>query len=237
MFGRKSVIHESMSRTKGSTLRRDAAAAATSLGAGAVLGLVASGCVDPEHDFDDWLARTADARSFVPVVEGGSSDSSLPDAGFGGTYLMACLSSLDPNPAQALLFRADARFMPATTGGGGTLDFSQTPLVKNAQTIDDSAPMGSTVTANGSAVAPDGTCDVRVGATTIPASADPLGAQIVFADSTLHVHVSTGELCAALSGHVTSPLDTNLDPTRSFCVFRSQAAPFPVFQSGDFHCP
>jgi hypothetical protein len=210
--------------------------------ASATLATLATGCVDPKHDFDDWLARTADARSLVPVFDGGASDgaageSSLPDAGFGGTYLMACLSSLNPNPAQALLFRADAQFTPAAAGGGGTLDFSQTPLVTGAQTIDDSAPMGSTSSVNGSVVALDGTCDVHVGPTTIPASADPLGAQIVFADSALHFHVSSGGLCAALSGHVTLPLDTNLDPTRSFCIFRPPTPPFPVFQSADFHCP
>jgi hypothetical protein len=93
------------------------------------------------------------------------------------------------------------------------------------------------VTVNGSTVAPDGTCDVHIGATTIPAAADPLGAQIVFSDSLLHVRVSTDDLCASLSGHVTSPLDTELDPTRSFCVFRAGTPPFPVFQSADFHCP
>jgi hypothetical protein len=233
MFGRKTVIHESMSTLKWSTLRQVAAAGPLAC---ALALLTTAGCVDPKLDYDDWLARTADARAATPALEAGGSDAALPDAGFGGTYLMACLSSLDPNPAQALLFKADLRFTPAA-GGGGTFDFAQTPLLTNAQDVTQVAPMGTPVAVDGSPVAPDGTCDVHIGATTIPTTADPLGLQIVFTDSTLHFHVSAMPLCAALSGHISAPQMTDLDPTRSFCVIRSSTPPFPTFQAADFHCP
>jgi hypothetical protein len=202
----------------------------------AAASLVLAGCVDAKQDFDDWAARTANARSAGPVIEAGPSDSALSDASFGGTYLMACLSSLNPNPAEALLFKADALFTPMA-GGGGTFAFTQTPLVKNAQDVTQIAPMGTPVAVPSSPVAPDGTCDVHIGPTTIPASADPIGPQIVFTDSSLHFHLTASPICASLSGHVTMPLTTDLDPTHSFCVLRPSTPPFPTFTAADFHCP
>jgi hypothetical protein len=224
-----------MSRLKWSTLRQLSATEPLALVAAALV-LGGAGCVDPKQDFDDWAARTADARSAGPVLEAGPSDSALPDASFGGTYLMACLSSLNPNPAEALLFKADARFTPSP-GGGGTFDFTQTPLVKGAQDITQIAPMAMTVVAPTATVGPDGTCDVHIGATTIPAAADPIGPAIVFTDSLLHFHVSAMPICASLSGHVTMPLTTDLDPAHSFCILQSPTPPFPTFAASDFHCP
>jgi hypothetical protein len=233
MFGRKSGIHESMLRLKWSTLRQVTAAGPLAL---VWPSLSMAGCVDPKQDFDDWVGRTADARAVTPPSDAAVSDSALPAAGFQGTYLMACLSSLNPNPAQALLFRADLRFTPAP-GGGGTFDFTQTPLVVNPPDVMHAAPGAMAVTRNGSPVAADGTCDVDIGATTIPASADPLGLQIVFTDSVLHFQVSAMPPCASLSGHISAPEMTDLNPARSFCVLRSSTPPFPTFQASDFRCP
>jgi hypothetical protein len=222
----KSDIHQSMSSVKWSTLPL------------AVAGLLASGCVDPKRDYDDWLARTADARSVVVTFEAGVSDAGAPETAFEKTYLMACLSALSAgNAGEALLFKADAKFTPASGTGGGTFDFTQTPLVAHAHDITQAAPNGMAVTVNGSPVAADGTASVHIGPTTIPMEADPIGADIVFTDSTLLFHVSEDALCAGLSGHVSEPVVSDLDPAQNFCIFRPSTSPFPAFQASDFHCP
>jgi hypothetical protein len=232
MFARKSDNHESMPEMKWSMLRRWSAWAAF----GTLFVGGANGCVDPTDDLNDWLSRTADARSPQPVSDGsGPTTCELSDAGFSNTYLMACLSSLSPNPAEPFLFRTEARFTPAA--GGGTFDFTETTLNVGAQSISATAPGAPTVTVNGSAVAADGTSDVHIGMTLIPASADPLGPEVDFSDSHLYFRVCPGDLCANLSGHVTMPIDTPLEPASNICVFRPATPPFPTFQSADFHCP
>jgi hypothetical protein len=196
----------------------------------------AAGCVDPTDDLNDWLSRTADARSPQAVSDGsGPTTCELSDAGFSNTYLMACLSSLSPNPAEPFLFRAEARFTPAA--GGGTFDFTETTLVVGAQNISATASGAPTVTVSASAVAPDGTSDVHIGPTLIPAGADPLGPEVDFSDSDLHFRVCPDDLCANLSGQVTMPIGTTLDPATNICVFRSATAAFPTFTAADFHCP
>jgi hypothetical protein len=223
-----------MPEMKWSTLRRWSAAGA--FAACPLLGGVV-GCVDPTDDLSDWLSRTADARSPQPASDanGGPGDGGLGDASFSATYLMACLSSLSPNPAEPFLFRTDAHYTPAASGG--TFDFTETTLVVGAQSVSAVAPGAPTVTVNGTAVLPDGTCDVHTGATLIPGSADPLGPEIDFSDSDLHFRVSPDDLCANLSGQVTTPISTTLDPATNICIFRSATPPFPAFQATDFHCP
>jgi hypothetical protein len=232
MFARKSGIHESMAEMKWSMSRRWT----TRAGFAALwipLGTV--GCVDPTNDLNDWLSRTADARSPQAVVEAGPTDAGLSDAPFSVTVLMACLSSLNPNPSQPFLFAAEARYTPAA--GGGTFDFTETTLSVGAQSLSQVAPGALTVTVNGSAVAPDGTTDVHIGKTIIPGSADPLGPEVDFSDSDLHFHVSPDDLCASLSGTVVKPIAATLDPSLNTCIFRSATPPFLSFQQTDFHCP
>ncbi len=185
---------------------------------------------------NDWLSRTADARSPQAVVEAGPTDSGPGDAGFSSTYLMACLSSLNLDPSQPFLFNATARYTPAAAGGG-TFDFTETTLVVGAQSVSQVAPGAPTATVNGSAVAPDGTCDVHIGKTDIPGNADPLGPEVDFSDSDLHFHVSPDDLCANLSGTVSAPIATTLDPSMNICILRAPTSPLPMFQSGNFHCP
>jgi hypothetical protein len=234
MFERKSDIHESMPEMKWSTLRRWPTGAGFAMLGTLLVGAV--GCVDPTEDLNDWLSRTADARSPQAVVEAGPTDAGPGDASFSNTYLMACLSSLNLDPSQPFLFNAVARYTPAATGGG-TLDFTETTLVVGAQSITQIAPGAPTVTVNASTVAPDGTCDVHIGQTLIPGSADPLGPEVDFSDSDLHFQVSPDDLCANLSGTVVAPIATTLDPSMNHCVLRLPTSPLPRFQLADFHCP
>jgi hypothetical protein len=221
-----------MPEMKWSMLRTGSARASL---AALCIPLWAAGCVDPTNDLNDWLSRTADARSPQAVVEAGPTDSGPGDASFSNTYLMACLSSLNLDPSQPFLFSTQARYTPAASGG--TFDFTETTLIVGAQSVSEVASGAPTVTVNGSAVAADGKCDVHIGKTLIPGSADPLGPEVDFSDSDLHFQVSPDDLCANLSGTVVAPIATTLDPSMNICILRSATPPIPSFQSSDFHCP
>ncbi|HEY8039406.1 MAG TPA: hypothetical protein VIF15_06410 [Polyangiaceae bacterium] len=193
---------------------------------------LSSACVDPSQDYNDWLARTGDAR-VAETPDSSGLDGSLPDGGFQETLLMACLGALAGGDVRdEVLLTATAKYTPAP-GGGGTFTFSDTPLVIGA--TDLTQTVGDTVT-DTEPVAPDGTCAIAFGPSNVPAAASRLG-EIVFAKSTLHFIINGTQLCAGEEAVVTSPLTTTLDPAHNPCIFRSGTPPFPTFQSSDFHCP
>src|SRR5258708_7939978 len=83
-----------------------------------VTGLGAGGCVTPKSDYEDWLARTGDARAAQPVVDSGAFEAALPDGGFDNTYFMACASQIvGSDITKATLFAAHAVYTPSAGGG------------------------------------------------------------------------------------------------------------------------
>jgi hypothetical protein len=201
----------------------------------ALFGAVGVACLDPKQDFNDWLALSADARA-PEVVESGTLDA-VPDGGFTGAYVMACVNDLVPGVANATVFVAQLTFTEAGGAGNGTFDFSNTPLIAHA--TDTSMTAGMATTVKGSKVTA-GKCDVTFGMTTIPAAANPSGSgTIVFSDSVLHFQIaSSTQVCANLNGHLTMPIMATLDQPDNYCAFKpAQGTSVPMFTMADFHCP
>jgi len=201
-------------------------------------------CVDPKTDYDNYLARTADADTIPVNTSDASFDGVSGDAaGFQGqNYVMVCVSqTLMDNPAQPTLFVATASFMPTDTMGDGTFDFTDTALVVGATDTTDLAG-GAPTPVNGSIVT-GGKVDVVFGMTTIPGPADPLvgAGPIVFTEDTLHVLIGPGSnLCATITGHTTEPIATDLT-IDNYCIFfpfEGSKGTVPASLTLDqFHCP
>ena len=200
-------------------------------------------CVNPKTDYDDYLARTADADITVPT-EDASFDGLSGDAGFmNQNYVMACVSeSLQDDPTKPTLFIATASFLPSDSTGDGTMNFSDQALVVGA--TDTTNLAGSDPVAINGSVVTGGKVDVNFGATSVPANADPLGlGPIVFSDNTLHIYILQGpgnNLCATLSGDTTEPLATVLHANANFCAFfpyQGAVGTVPPLTSANFHCP
>jgi hypothetical protein len=202
-------------------------------------------CVNPKTDYDDYLARTADANTTVPTEDASFDGLSGSDAGFmNQDYVMACVSqTLQDDPTKPTLFIATASFIPSDSNGDGTFNFSDQALVVGSTDTSSANIAGPPVSVNGSVVT-GGKVDIVFGMTSVPAAADPLGVgvgPIVFSDNTLHVDISPGNnLCASLSGHTTAPLATTLDPTQNFCAFfpyQGVTGTVPPLTAANFHCP
>ncbi len=201
------------------------------------IAVPSASCVDPKSDYDDWLNRTADSRAAAQNPDAGLPVDAAPptDAGFDQQLVMACLPFLaGGNVRDAILFAVSAKFT-ASPSGGGTLDFSDTPLLIGA--TDTSMTTGTGASAMGVAIAPDGTGVVNLGPGTIPANANPLGSEVQLTDSALHVIISGTSMCAGESGHISSPVTADLQPPQNPCIFFPATPPFPALALSQFHCP
>jgi hypothetical protein len=206
----------------------------------ACVALLVSGCIEPKQDFDDWLAKTADARGGTnsEAVDAEAFDGAAPDGGFSGAYFMACLPNIARGDAtQSLRFQVAATFT-ASSGGNGMLDFHSTPVPVSA--TDLSQTVGSQNGEDG-AVVSNLLADVVYGQLFIPAVANKLGNDVTFSDLTLHVHLlSSSQFCGVLSGHVIKPVPIDLTGPGSFCImqmFAQPSGPLPMLTAQEFHCP
>jgi len=212
------------------------------LSAAAVAGLACPACVNPKQDYDDYLARTADANFTPANTDDASFDGSSADGGFASqSYVMGCVSqATNGSVNDTTYFVATATFHASDTTGDGTFDFVDTALIATATDTTQSAG-GDTIPINGSVVT-GGKVDVVYGPTSIPASGDPLKiGPIVFSDTTLHFLIGPGtHLCATLSGDVTAPLPQTLVAANNICVFfpfsGATGTVTPLTQD-QVHCP
>jgi hypothetical protein len=178
-------------------------------------------CVDPQSDYENWLTRTTDARAGGPILVEASFEAGLPEGGFQQTYLMACASQLANNAvSKANIFVSTLTYTPSGgSGQSGTLTASNHSLVVGATDMSQTVGTPGIGTCTVSA---DGRCDMLFGPSTIPGAADPVvpGQDIVFTSSALHYVLSSEtQLCADLSGSVTSPLNFTFDPSKNVCIF------------------
>jgi hypothetical protein len=204
-------------------------------------------CVDPLKDYNDYLARTADADTTIPTDDAAAYDAPSADGGFQNQmYVMACVSqATQDNATDAVYFVGTGTFIETDSMGDGTFNWVDTALpYTNNGTTPPSTTMptvGETVPVNGSVVT-GGKVDVAYGATTTPAAADPIGGDIVFVNSTLHFLIGPGtNLCATLSGDLMDPLQIPmLDPKQNICIFTAftgSSTTFAPFTQDQFHCP
>jgi hypothetical protein len=219
---------------------------------GAVMGvplafcLAVAGCVDPKSDYQAYLSRTAAARAAAEEADAGAVASAAPDAAFQQTYLMACLAGLfGGNVNDAMLFASSLTYTP-TSGGGGQLGVTDTPLVVGARRLTQT--VGSTVTAAPTPVAPSGTATVVLPDSVVPAAANPTGmGDIVFDnDPPLQadfIFVPTADagvrVCAGLVGRTDRPVVATLTAQDTPCIFIPLAPTdeLPQLTEGEFHCP
>jgi hypothetical protein len=209
------------------------------------LAPAAAACVTPKDDYEDFLARTADARaalSVVKPVDAGAFEAALPDGGFEGAYFMSCLASVAlGDPTKALNFSTNLEVLPGADGGS-TLSLAATALVFGA--TDLSQTVGGANMASGTL---DGTGVGHVVfpmTLAIPGAANPIspGMDITIAPGTdLKFYVSTSSLlCAGLAANITAPERLTLAQNATPCVLRSfpqPSGPLPTLTADDYHCP
>jgi hypothetical protein len=202
-------------------------------------------CVDPEKDYDDYVARTADAHAPPPLpmsFDSGAETGPLyaPDAGFkSNLYFMSCLTgNAEGDPSKASTSVATITFAPQS-GGGGSITLGNQALTIDPSSLSNVTGLYYQASPANAPVAPDGAATVTWGNTTIPADANPVTMMdLVFSSSTLALHVeSETQICGNLSGNLIQPIQTQITGPCVFRLLPSATSPIPSLQLGDFHCP
>jgi hypothetical protein len=204
-------------------------------------------CVTPKDDYEDFLARTADARAALmvsPTTDAAPIDAALPETGFGGTYYMACMTPQSGDSvANALSFDVTLQVVPPKDGGGSQVALTTLALVTRATNISQVAPGAVASTATGTVDTMGVGAVVYSVPTTIPGGADPIlpGAAIqINTGAAYQLTISSPtQICAGFSGYTSSPIPMTLAPAQNPCVFRIPAADgsLPTLSADDFVWP
>lgn len=167
------------------------------------LGVVLTGCPDPEGQFAEFEARqdeisgsggqgTGGATACTPTVLGEAD----------GVYIFALSATIDPDKAFAL----DATVI-TSAADPLSVDMTFQPLAKEDQTT----PVGSEIVFTGLPVNADGTFEWDLGMITLINAANPISAFDVEATLTLHGSLCGGDalgfICGDVTGLVTKPLN------------------------------
>lgn len=194
----------------------------------AVAGVVASACVNPQGDFDNYADKTA------PYRENGAKDAAAPDAAppteaVQGLYFGSCLSTLAFFRLDRVLrFYTQTTFTPDASGGGGHLVMKLTPLKLGPTvngvsspptTVSQSETVGSTFTLD-SPTTPQGSYSGSLGEVTVPGAANPIsGRDIVIEGTALAGRFAKERFCGQLSGNVVKPVPVTLNGPENTCIF------------------
>ena len=210
-------------------------------GATLLAGAIVVACVTPENDYKDWQGRIANVEQELPeasVAEGGVIEGGL-DTAFSQQYVMACGTQLAPGDVtKATYYLVSIQFAPGSPGLG-SVTLTDQALIVGATGISGSNLVGASGTTT-CTVQSDGTCAASFGPSVVPAAADAeiANTEVDFADSTLHLVIgSETQICASLSGDVTSPVPTQLTAAQNPCPFKETTGQIPSFTNADLHCP
>jgi hypothetical protein len=221
--------------------------------------------VTPKDDYDDFLARTADARAALlvtPVIDAGSEDASpmaeaskmedaapvgIPDGGFGGTYYMACMTPLsNGDVSKKLEFDVTLQVTPLDGGGGSQVALTTlalTTVPTPATNISEASPRAVSVTATGTVNQMGVGAVVYSVPTFTPGDADPIvpGSDILInAGAEYQISItSPTQICAGFQGTSTKPIPQTLVPAQNPCVFRipDEDGGLPTLSPSDFVWP
>lgn len=161
-----------------------------------------------------------------------------PPVTVSGTYYAELLSQLAfGNVARTFKFYGNVAY-DASSKTITKIDL--TPIKATATTISSSETTGTTVTKTSVPVAASGRFVAALGTVTIPADANPItGREIVIEDATLiGAFASPGRFCSQMTGHVTVPVDLQLEQDRNVVLYdpakNGDAQPARV--AADFVC-
>jgi hypothetical protein len=208
------------------------------------LGVLSAACVNPENDYNAFISRAKGAmEDAAPAVDAPPADAPSQaqlDAAFSDNkWVMACVSQLAPTVPNAVLSVVNLDFTPGAAGGG-TLQFSASALAYGSTNVN-SPLAGSAVGPFMATIASNGTGTIMIGDQTIPAAANGVTmSQLILTGVELAFHIeSPTEMCASLSGMLTSPLMVALTPAMNPCIFGSTDASgaFTPFMMSQAHCP
>ena len=229
-------------------------AVALSLGFVGVLASASNtACIpDPEGDYEDFKARTANLGppEQTPTTDA-SFDSKPPDTAVEALYVGICVTALAAgDPEQALRFYTETKYTPdAADAASGKLTMTVTPMVGwdvpgkryvAPATVSKSERRGDPITISDVAVAGDGRFTASLGTVHLAQEANSVsGRAAVIEGTTLDGRFSAGDrFCSTLGGLLTVPYQFTFDPKQNTCLFTKvkEGDPLPKIDSSEFVC-
>ena len=203
--------------------------------ASVLFGMLATACVAARDQYDEYLDRSASVRGKDPTaVEAGVFEGAAPDAGFNGTYAIACL----PNLLAGRVDRA-LHFIAKVTFDGSKLNVELRGMDKTATNV--SGGIGNSYSAS-SPVGADAKFKWDFGKPEFPREFNTIRDEdVAFSSATMDgILISEKKFCAELGGQIVKPSVVELNDTVDVCLIEqvaSETAAFPQYVRDDFHCP
>lgn len=217
---------------------------------GIVLGLSAGACIpDPKGEYEDYKARTAglDQPTVTPNADA-SIDTKPPEQAVEALYVGICTTKLAlKDPAQALRFHTQTKFVP-DGAGGGKIEMVIRPLVgyQGGRAIIPTAvaiseTRGNPITVSDIPVsAGAGRFTANMGTLNLPGECNSIsGSDAVVEGAKLDGRFGEGEFCALLSGQLKIPYEYTFVAEDNACLFIrvNEGDPVPTRTAEQFACP
>ena len=187
----------------------------------------------PKEDFEDFLARTEDARAPLPKEDSGPIDSSAPTETIEGLYFGSCLSGLSLGDlAKVLRFYTEVKFTPDPSGGKLNIKFSPmkgvdlssgNPVPTPPSGMNKNQLFGAPFGAENAPVSPAGRFkvvfpEVTLDPNTNPISGRPIKIQNVTFEGVLQRHLRVSPLIAAMVAGIWPVLPASAEVEGAQCA-------------------
>ena len=195
--------------------------------------LIATGCVDPRADYDEFLARPAIERDAGKVDVEVSPCQDLLAQDLNGQYFAKCFVTAVQQP---FLLAVEQTVRPSGDGMTAELDVAFTALTTTATSLNDTAGTKTMVKTT-----VDSECRYRqdVGSLVLPAAANSTGRDVETSDIVFRGRLlSVERSCSELDGKVVVPLMLSLDADGDVCSYVRMPADgsLPPITNADFVC-
>jgi hypothetical protein len=202
---------------------------------------VSFGCVDPQGDYDAFVARAVVPDAQPPSAADAQPTEPCPQILAGppsGVFYGACLTAAASGDLkQATYVKLESTIMPNADHTAGTLTVQLTSLRYGATNVSDT--VGATQSPPPAAISAECTYVLEAGTTTIPAEAYYSPTELVLTGTRYRGKLlSEDESCSDLDATVTSPVTVPLTMGGNYCVFRRapQDGTVTPFVLAEFQC-
>ncbi len=205
------------------------------------LALTLGGCIDPQGDYDAFVARAPAPDSAAPVSDAQPADpcNVVLSGNPTGVFYGACLTTANAGDiTQAIYVKLDTTVVPSPDHTSGQLTTHITSLANDATNV--SQTVGDTSSPPTAAVSTQCTYVLDAGTIVIPAAANAAKTDLTLTNTHYRGKLLTPDSsCTALDATITSPVMIDLTMGGNYCVFRRAPADGTVtrFKLSDLACP
>lgn len=207
----------------------------------AVAVVCGAGCIDPQGDYDAFVARAPAPDAQVTTNDAQASEpcSQVLSGTPSGTFYGACLTSVSPGDVTTAIYvKLDTTVVPSADHTTGQLTVSIASLVRNPTNVSQTT--GDTYHPPTAPISNDCTYVIDAGLMVIPAAATSAMMDLTLSNTRYRGKLLTQDSsCNALDATITMPITIDLTKGGNYCIFRRAPADGSItpFELSEFACP